>query len=78
MNGASTEFCAKIKSRPNRIITIKIGISHHFLRTRMKAQSSERSGAMPERATALTSRGAYPRLAVRVKHAGGSTSHRAG
>src|SRR3989338_10785999 len=40
MNGAKIEFCAKIRRIPKRMITRRIGISHHFLRTRMKAQRS--------------------------------------
>src|SRR5437867_5914750 len=40
MNGASTELCANTKSAPTNSITTMIGSSHHFFRTRMKAQSS--------------------------------------
>src|SRR5690606_923358 len=40
MNGASTEPCAKISSPPISTITMMIGSSHHFFRTRMKAHSS--------------------------------------
>src|SRR5439155_1857646 len=48
--------------------TSTIGPSHHFLRTRMKAQSSPTSERIPERATRPTPPQAYLRLLVPVKH----------
>src|SRR2546426_6306351 len=40
MNGASTEPCANTSSAPTASITRAIGNNHHFLRTRISAQSS--------------------------------------
>ena len=40
MNGASGEPCAKMRIRPSSVIRSTIGSSHHFLRIRMKDQSS--------------------------------------
>jgi hypothetical protein len=40
MKGAKTDVCAKINKNAKRINTIRIGASHHFLRTRRKRHSS--------------------------------------
>src|SRR5437762_11475794 len=55
-------------SAPKSASTSTIGPSHHFLRTRMKAQSSPTSERIPERATRPTPPQAYLRLLVPVKH----------
>src|SRR5262245_38758396 len=41
MNGATAEPCVKTISRPSSASITTIGPSHHFLRTFMKAHSSE-------------------------------------
>src|SRR2546428_9951637 len=46
MNGARADPCANTTSAPTRSITKRIGSSHHFLRTRMKAHSSRASVAL--------------------------------
>src|SRR6185369_10524311 len=42
MNGATAEPCVSTISADSRTMVIRIGPSHHFFRTRMKAQSSRR------------------------------------
>ena len=40
MNGAKADPCVKIINPPSRTSIIKIGASHHFLRTLRNCQSS--------------------------------------
>ena len=41
MKGATADPCVMTISKPNRMSVLNIGPNHHFLRTFMKAQSSD-------------------------------------
>src|SRR5262245_41807818 len=51
MKGAIADPCVSTMRAPNSTSTRMIGPSHHFLRTRMKAQISPRRDGTPELAT---------------------------